>query len=256
MTNQVAFITGAGGFLASEIARTLTRNGAAVALCDINEATVARVVDEINAMGGTARGYVANVTKSDEVDRAIEACAADFGRLDILVHAAGGSSRKDKAMLVDMPDEVIENILGVNLMGAFWTSRAAARIMIRQGEGGKIVLFSSAIAFCGIARDTPYAAAKGGVVSLVKALAKELGPHQINVNGVAPGIVLRPDQVARQSAERNEHIVKKTNVFSRMCVAEDIAGLVEFLVSDKASYITGQTHVVDGGRSLALKGTD
>ena len=148
----------------------------------------------------------------------------------------------------DIEDEVIEDMIGVNLMGAFWSNRAAARIMLAQGEGGKIINFASAIGFNGLAKRCGYAASKGGVMSLVKSLAKELGPHNINVNAVAPGIVLRDDQ--------NQGNALKTNVFGRKCVAEDITNLVEFLASDKASYITGQTYVIDGGRSLSLKGTD
>lgn len=118
----------------------------------------------------------------------------DFGRLDIMVHIAGGSARiagpnAKYVSLVEQEDYVIDRVLKVNLYGAFYASRAAARIMIKQGEGGKIINFSSAVGFNGLKGSCDYAASKGGVISLTKALAKELGAHKINVNSVAPGVV-------------------------------------------------------------------
>lgn len=245
---KVAFVTGAGGYLGGDIAKRFAKNGMKVALCDINEESMASVVAEITEAGGIAKAYVADMCSSKSVDAAVNAAVADLGRLDVLVHAAGGSERSRARLLVDLPDEVIEDIIGVNLMGAFWSNRAAARVMIAQGEGGKIINFASAVGINGLAKRTSYAASKGGVMSLTKSLAKELGPHQINVNAVAPGIVLRDDQ--------NQGPALTTNVFGRKCVAEDITNLVEFLASDKASYITAQTYVIDGARSLSMKGTD
>ncbi len=245
---KVAFITGAGGYLGGDIAKRFAQNGMKVALCDINEKAMEPVLAEITAAGGCAKIYVADMRSSASVDSAITSAAADLGRLDVLVHAAGGSERSRARLLVDLPDEVIEDIIGVNLMGAFWSNRAAARIMVAQGEGGKIVNFASAVGINGLAKRTSYAASKGGVMSLVKSLAKELGPHNINVNAIAPGIVLRDNQ--------NQAPALTTNVFGRKCVAEDVTNLVEFLASDKSSYITGQTYVIDGARSLSLKGTD
>ena len=245
---KVAFVTGAGGYLGGDIARRFAQNGMKVALCDINEESMKQTLSDITAAGGEARIYVADMRSSREVDAAVNSAAADLGRLDVLVHAAGGSERGRAKLLVDIEDEVIEDMIGVNLMGAFWSNRAAARIMVAQGEGGKIVNFASAVGINGLAKRCGYAASKGGVMSLVKSLAKELGKHNINVNAVAPGIVLRDNQ--------NQGPALTTNVFGRKCVAEDITNLVEFLVSEKASYITGQTYVIDGGRSLSLKGTD
>ena len=245
---KVALITGAGGYLGGDIARRFVKNGMKVALCDINEQAMEQVVADVRSAGGVAVAYPVDMRSSASVDRVVESAVAELGRLDVLVHAAGGSERSRARLLVDLPDEVIEDIIGVNLMGAFWSNRAAARVMIAQGEGGKIINFSSAVGINGLAKRTSYAASKGGVMSLVKSLAKELGPHQINVNAVAPGIVLRDTQ--------NQAPALTTNVFGRKCVAEDITNLVEFLASDKASYITGQTYIIDGARSLSMKGTD
>lgn len=254
MKNKVAFITGGGGYIGGEVAATLARQGVEIAVCDINETTTANTVKRIEDEGGIAKGYVFDVTDSKSVDETVEKIVSDFGRLDIMVHVAGGSARIAEGgryvLLVEQEDHVIDTVLKVNLYGAFWTSRAAARVMIKQGEGGKIINFASAVGLNGLANCSDYAASKGGVMSLTKSLAKELGPHKINVNSVAPGIVQRPGE------DGDYHRTYETNLLGEKCLATDIADLVEFLVSDKARFITGQTYVIDGGRTLSMKGTD
>lgn len=252
---KVAFITGAGGYIGSEVALTLAKGGVAVAVCDINEETVQKTVDKIKEIGGEAFGRVMDVTNSADVDATVDETVEKFGRLDIMVHVAGGSARiagpEAKYLpLVEQEDYVIDKVLKVNLYGAFWASRAAARVMIKQGDGGRIINFSSAVGLNGLKGCVDYAASKGGVMSLTKALAKELGEHNITVNSVAPGVVCRPEENA------NPERMYGTNLFGEKCTAEDIANLVEFLASDKARFITGQTYVCDGGRSLSMKGTD
>jgi len=255
---KVAFITGGGGFIGSAVAETLAKSGMAVAVGDISQEAVDRVVDKIRANGGEAEGYVFDVSVSSEVDAAVDATVERFGRLDAMVHVAGGSARLagpgKYALLAEQTDEVIDKVLKVNLYGAFWASRAAARVMIKQGEGGKIINFASTVGVNGLKYSTEYAASKGGVMSLTKALAKELGEYKINVNSVAPGVVCR-DEIDT-STEEGRHYAYETNLLGEMCKAQDIADLVEFLVSDKARFITGQTYIIDGGRTLSMKGTD
>ena len=253
--SKSAFITGAGGYIGSEVAATFAREGVSVAVCDISEAAVQRTVDAITAAGGTAKGYVADVTDSASIEEAIQNAAETFGGLDIMVHVAGGSARiagpdAKYLPLVEQEDYVIDRVLKVNLYGAFWASRAAARIMIKQGRGGRIINFASAVGLNGLKNLVDYAASKGGVMSLTKALAKELGPHKITVNAVAPGIVMRPDDNGGDARAFG------TNLLAEKCTATDIADMVAYLASDKARFITGQTVVVDGGRSLSMKGTD
>ena len=226
--NKVAFITGAGGYIGGVTAQALARAGISVAVCDINEQSVKATVEKILEAGGPAKGYVFDVTDSKDVDRVVDEIVRDFGRLDIMVHIAGGSARiagrgARYVPLVEQEDFVIDRVLKVNLYGAFWASRAAARVMIKQG---------------------------GGVISLTKSLAKELGPHKINVNSVAPGVVMRPEE------KGGDDRALKTNLLGEKCTAQDIADLVEFLVSDKAKFITGQIYIIDGGRTLSMKGTD
>lgn len=253
--NKVAFITGAGGYIGGETAITLAKEGIKIAVCDVNEAAIENVVKKIKEIGGEAKGYLFDVTDSKSVDETVDKIVEDFGRLDIMVHIAGGSARIAGpnalyAPLVQQEDYVIDRVLKINLYGAFWASRAAARVMIKQGEGGKIINFSSAVANNGLVGCCDYAASKGGVISLTKSLAKELGPYKINVNSVAPGVVMRPEESG--GSDR----ALKTNLLGEKCTAEDIANLVGFLVSDKAKFITGQNYVIDGGRTLSMKGTD
>lgn len=255
MKNKVAFITGAGGYIGGETAVTLAKQGIKIAVCDIILETVEETVKRIEELGGTAKGYIMDVTDSKDVDRVVDEIVNDFGRLDIMVHIAGGSARiagKDAKYvpLVQQDDYVIDRVLKVNLYGAFWASRAAARVMIKQGDGGKIINFSSAVGINGLSTCCDYAASKGGVMSLTKALAKELGPYKINVNSVAPGVVQRPGE------DTDPNRTLGTNLLGEKCTAEDIANLVEFLASDRARFITGQTYVCDGGRTLSMKGTD
>lgn len=200
-----------------------------------------------------------DVTNSKDVDRVTEEIVKDFGSLDIMVHIAGGSSRiagpdAKYLPLIEQEDYVIDTVLKVNLYGAIWASRAAARIMIKQGQGGKIINFASTVGFNGLKCASDYAASKGGIISFTKALAKELGPYKINVNSVAPGVVCRPD--VDTTTESGRQYAYETNLLNEKCEALDVANLVEFLVSDKARFITGQTYIIDGGRCLSMKGTD
>lgn len=250
---KTAFITGAGGYIGTQTAITLAREGINIAVCDISEKSVRTTVDKVNAMGGNAKGYVSDVTDSTAIEYAVRKAAADFGGLDIMIHIAGGSARiagGKYVPLVEQDENVIDRVLKVNLYGAIWTNRAAAKIMIKQGRGGKIINFASAVGINGLSTCSDYAASKGGVMSLTKSLAKELGPYKINVNAVAPGVVMRPEE------GNDDYRATKTNLLGEKCTAEDIANLVAFLASDKARFITGQTYVCDGGRTLSMKGTD
>ncbi len=249
---KTAIITGAGGYIGGETAKTLAKEGIAVAVCDINREAVEKTVSAIKAAGGDAEGYIIDVADSASVDKTVSEVVKRFGGLDISIHVAGGSARiagGNYVPLIEQTDHVIDTVLKVNLYGAMYVSRAAAKEMIKGGRGGRIINFSSIVGTQGLTNCTEYAAAKGGVIALTKSLAKELGEYKITVNSVAPGVVMRPE-------ENDPDRAFKTNFLGEKCTAADIADLVAFLVSDKARFITGQVCVCDGGRSLAMKGSE
>lgn len=255
MNGKTAVITGAGGYIGSAVARALAADGVKAAVCDINTETAQKTVDAIRASGGTAECYAIDVTRSESVDAVFAAAAAVFGGVDISIHVAGGSARiagpdAKYVHLTEQTDSVIETVLGVNLLGALYVSRAAARQMKKQGNGGRIINFSSIVGKNGLRTCVDYAAAKGGVMGFTPALAKELGEYGITVNSVAPGVVSRPKDGPDGPYEL------ETNFLHKKCMADDVADLVSFLVSEKARFITGQTYIIDGGRSLAMLGTD
>ena len=249
--NKAAFLTGAGGYIGGTTARMLAAEGCKVAVCDITEEACTRTVQAIQEAGGTAIATPADVTDSASVDAAVQKTVEAFGGLDIMVHVAGGSARADIKRLVDQSDEVILRVLRVNLLGAFWASRAAARIMRDQRRGGRIINISSLVAFNGLKGCVDYAASKGGIIAMTRALAKEMGEFGVTVNSVAPGVVQRPGTGADDS-----DYALKTNFLGKKCEATDIAETILFLCSDAARFVTGQTWVVDGGRGLAMKGSD
>lgn len=254
LTGKTAIVTGAGGYIGSEVALTLAKQGAKVALCDINEKTISATIDRIREIGGTAKGYIMDVTNSQSVNETVAQAAKDFGGIDISVHVAGGSARiagpNCYANIVDQKDEVIDRVLKVNLYGAIYLARACGKLMIEQGRGGRILSFASAVGINGVANCGEYGASKGGVVAFTKTLAKEVGAYGITANCVAPGVVMRPEE------DGGSHRALGTNFLKRKCLASDIAALVAFMVSPEAGFITGQNYIIDGGRTLAMKGTD
>lgn len=246
-----AIVTGAGGYIGGEVALSLAREGAKVLLCDINSEALEKTQKRIEDIGAESRICILDVTNSAQVDSVVQNFAVAEGGLDIMIHVAGGSARiagGKYVYLADQTDEVIDGVLKVNLYGAIYMSRAAARIMREQGRGGRIINFSSTVGINGLKCCTEYAASKGGVISLTKSLSKEMGEYKVTVNSVAPGIVKRP--------EENRIGAENTNFLGELCTAEDIAGTVCYLCSDEARFITGQIYVVDGGRSLGMKGSD
>ena len=252
---KVVLVTGAGGYIGGQAARDFAAEGAIVAVCDINESTMRKTVDDIVAAGGKAKAYKINVTDYDDVVRVVNDVVKDWGKLDISVHVAGGSARiygrgVKYLPIVKQDIDVIKYVVDVNLYGAIYLAKAAATRMIEQNTGGRIISFSSIVGINGLKNLADYAAAKAGVVGFSKALAKELGPYGITVNTVAPGVVQRPDSTA------GDEYTLDTNLLHKKCLATDITNMVLYLASEKGRFITGENIVIDGGRSLSMKGSD
>ncbi|MCI8388272.1 MAG: SDR family oxidoreductase [Clostridiales bacterium] len=250
-SNKTALITGAGGHIGRHIALNLAKSGASVAVVDFAVEPANETVQLITEAGGNAKAYICDVRKYENVHACFEAVKADFGSVDILVTAAGGSTRGDSATLANQKPEVIENNIGVNLYGALWFAKEAAADFTRRAEEcgskieGRVIFVASILGIQGNAKFVEYSVGKAGIIAMSKSLAKELGQYGITVNCVSPGLVNRPD---------NDWDVRPTNYLGEYCKADDIADAVEFLASSKGKFITGHNLVVDGGRCLGLKG--
>jgi 2-dehydro-3-deoxy-D-gluconate 5-dehydrogenase len=242
LDGKVALVTGTSRGLGAAMARALAAAGADVAVHDreapcLTERTLA-------AMGVRTACLAADLTDRGAVDRLVPATVETLGRLDILVNNAGIIRRQPAAT---HPDEDWDAVLEVNLSAVFRLSRAAGAHMLERGEGGKIISVASLLAFQGGITVPGYAAAKGGVAQLTKALANEWAPHRINVNAIAPGY-METDNTAplRSDPVRTRQITDRIPA-GRWGVPDDLAGAVTFLASRASDYVHGHVLVVDGG---------
>ena len=241
LEGQVALVTGAASGIGRAIATALVAQGAQVVIADLDATRAQHVAAELGP--GKARAWRADVADARQVDAAIEAAVEAFGRLNILVNNAGIGLNKP---LIEITDEEWRRIISVILDGAFYCARAAARQMIAQGQGGKIVNIASTVAGGPRPNSGPYCAAKAGIVALTSVLAMELGPHGINVNCVGPGLTDTPLMQRGTTPAYQENFIKQVPL-GRMAQPEDIADVVAFLCTPAARYVTGQTLFVDGG---------
>ena len=240
--NKTAIVTGAGGSIGRAIARRLASDGANVVVNDVKCEAAEKVAEEI---GGSAIGIGADVTKSDEVRAMVATTLERFGQVDILVNNAGGSAAllNKISHFKDADEEVWKWVIDLNLHGTMICIQAVLDHMIER-RYGKIVNFASIAGVSGLVTRVDYSAAKGGIIALTKALAMEVGEYSINVNCVSPGAIARTP-----GAEWPE-----ATWFGRMGLPEEVAALTAFLVSDEASFITGENTLVDGGRTLGPRG--
>ncbi|MEJ5169744.1 MAG: 3-oxoacyl-[acyl-carrier-protein] reductase [Fimbriimonadales bacterium] len=240
-TNRVAVVTGASRGIGREIAQQLAAHGAAVACAAPAVDPADETAALIQGAGGTARAYLCDVTQTAEVEALFEAVQKDLGTPAILVNNAGIT--RDQ-LILRMKDEEWDNVLAVNLKGAFLCTRAAARPMMKA-RYGRIVNIASVVGIAGAAGQANYSASKAGLIGLTKTTAKEFGSRGITCNAVAPGFI-ETQMTAELPAEFKEHVIK-TAPLGRLGQPIDVANAVVFLASDMASYITGQVLTVDGG---------
>lgn len=245
LKGKVALVTGAGRGIGKAIALKLAKCGADVVVNYNGSADkAAQVVEEIKELGVKAIAYKANIADFEETQTMMKDIVAQFGRIDILVNNAGIT--KDN-LILRMKESEFDDVININLKGTFNCLKHVSKIMLKQ-KYGRIVNISSISGVNGTVGQVNYSASKAGVVGMTKTLAKELGSKEITVNAIAPGFICT-EMTEVLKDDYKEKILEGIPV-KRLGQTEDIANAVAFLVSDEASYITGQTIMVDGGLGL------
>jgi NAD(P)-dependent dehydrogenase (short-subunit alcohol dehydrogenase family) len=242
LEQRIAIVTGAGQGIGRAIALGLAREGARVAIADLNEASANTVKNEIEASGGRALVIRTDVSNEDSVQAMVERSLQEFGRVDILVNNAGIFPTSP---VEGMSEEDWDRVIGTNLVGAFLCARAVVPKFLEQGTG-RIISITSGRAFQGAKNGAHYAASKAGIIGFSKSLALELAPHGITVNVICPGIT---DTAQPRGHQTEEQIYAQGQriPLGRIGQPEDLVGPAVFLASDAAAFITGQTLLVNGG---------
>ena len=244
LNGKVSIITGAGQGIGRATALKFAREGAKVAVCDIQESKIAEVVKEITEAHGVATGFIVDVTDKISISRMVEGVMAKWGRIDTLVNNAGiVADAQFKKMDEDQFDRVIE----INLKGVYNCTKAVVDIMLEQ-QSGCILNASSIVGLYGNFGQTNYAATKFGVIGMVKTWARELGRKGIRANAVCPGFI--KTTILNSMPEKVIKTMEDKIPLGRLGLPEEIANTYAFLASDEASYINGAVIEVSGGVTL------
>jgi 3-oxoacyl-[acyl-carrier protein] reductase len=243
LTGKVAVITGAGRGIGAAIAGAFALAKADIVVADLNDESAQQTADRLSGLGRRALAVTADVGVPAQVSQLFDVVRGKFGRLDILVNNAGIWFRKP---FLEISDSEWDLVLTTNLKGTFLCTQAATRIMMPQKQGCIINIVSHAGLFYSRGQGAHYAASKAGIIQLTRVLAFELGPFQIRINAIAPGGINTPasSSVNTESTRNRE---SGSNPLGRRGEPEDIAHAALFLASPMASFVTGQTLVVNGG---------
>ncbi len=242
LKGKVALITGSGRGIGRSIALKLANMGADLVLNDIEASdSIDTTAEEFIKMGFKAVVIKGDVRSSEQVDKIFAKAIETYGRLDILVNNAGITR---DTLMIRMSDKDWEDVLDINLKGAFYCTRSAAKIMIRQ-KSGKIINVASIAGVMGNAGQANYSASKAGLIGLTKSTARELSSRGINCNAVAPGFIQSKMTDVLPEKVRENYLSSIPS--GRFGTPEDVAGVVGFLASDASNYITGQVIHIDGG---------
>jgi len=241
---KVALVTGAGRGIGRACALALAGKGFDIALVDLLEPDMEKTAGDIRALGVAALTYQADASSFARAHEIIDAVIADRGRLDVLVNNAGAPAPKS---ILEITEDEFDRAIAVNLKSCFNYIHAAAPVMLKQADGGRMVSISSLNALSGGVTSAvskhAYAAAKAGILGLTRSLAKELGP-KVSVNAICPGVIAT--ELLRDLISRREEDLVSGIAMGRVGTPEDVASIVAYLSTDAHMFITGQHFVVDG----------
>ena len=242
LENQVAMVTGGRRGIGFTIAQILGENGARVAINDVaSQEEIEKAVEELKEQGIEARGYIADVTKKEEIKTVVQDIINTWGQIDILVNNAGITR---DALLVRMKDEDWKAVLEVGVKGVYYCTKEVLRYMMKK-RYGRIINISSVVGVMGNAGQTNYSTAKAAILGFTKSLAREVASLGITVNAVAPGFI--NTEMTKKLPEEVREVWLQQVPLRRWGEPEEVAQVVAFLASRAAGYITGQTIHVNGG---------
>ena len=245
LEDKIAIVTGSSLGIGRAIAVAFAREGASLTINYRSHPEQGKeAVEEIEKSGGKAISVQADVSEPEGVKDLIQQTVQEFGRIDVMVNNAG---IEQKVPFLETPLEVWEKVISVNLTGVWIGCQEAARQMVSQGNGGRIINVSSVHEDLPMPTNSPYCAAKGGVRMMMRTIAVELAPHGITVNNIAPGAVETPiNKNLDDHPEQRQELISEIPL-GRIGRPEDVASVAVYLASDASSYSTGSTFFVDGG---------
>jgi NAD(P)-dependent dehydrogenase (short-subunit alcohol dehydrogenase family) len=248
LTGKVAFVTGAAGGIGRGIVARLAANGASIVVADLNEAGAR----EVAASLPDALAVMVDIRDPASIDAAVAATIKAYGRLDILVNNAGVNTHAHRVNVDRFPDDEWGRIVGIDLDGLFRMSRGALAPMLAAGRGGRVINIASVVGLAAMRLQSPFVAAKAGIIHLTRSMALELGPQGVLTNAIAPGSIMTEGTKALFYGAEGQ-FQAKTRAFmehiplGRPGTPEEIAEAVLFLAAPESAYINGQILAVDGG---------
>ena len=247
LENKVAIVTGAARGLGRAYAEALAAEGAAVVAADLNDCN--DTVAAITAAGGRAVATQVDVADSQSCDAMASLAVDAFGRVDILINNAALYAGLKGARFEQLDEAQWDRVMQVNIKGTWLTSRAVVGAMRSSGDGGSIINIASLAAVFGLPYGLDYVASKAAVIGMTRGMARELGPDHIRGNAVAPSAVMTEgtEEFFGEKFEKAKTVIAANQLIPRNLETEDLTGTIIYLASDASRFVTGQTHMVDGG---------
>jgi 2-deoxy-D-gluconate 3-dehydrogenase len=242
LDGKVAIVTGGARGLGQGLALAMAEAGADVATVDVLEQNETK--QKIEALGRKHTSIVADLSKTTDIPRIIDTTVKTLGRIDILFNNAGIIRRAD---VVDFSEKDWDDVININQRTLFFLSQAVAKVLIKQGQGGRIINTASMLSFQGGIRVPSYTASKSAVMGLTKLFANELSQHRITVNAIAPGYMATDNTATLRADEKRSAEILGRIPAGRWGTPDDLKGAAVFLASAASEYVTGYTNAVDGG---------